>query len=147
MSQAVAHAVAGGDIDRAADLMETDDPGPHARAARVRAGATWVRSLPDEVVRVRPVLGVAFVGVLAQVSDFAAVRARLEDIERALRPQGGPWPTTPPPGVVVVDDEAYQSLPARVEMYRAAVSLARPTWPAPSPTRRPPCPWRRRTTV
>jgi LuxR family maltose regulon positive regulatory protein len=58
------------------------------------------------------------------VSDFAAVGARLEDIERALRPQGEPWPTTPPPGVIVVDGEAYRSLPARVSMYRAALSLA-----------------------
>ena len=125
ISHAVAHAVAGGDIDRAADLMETEIP-VLTRERRESEMATWVRSLPDEVVRLRPVLGVAFVGVLAQVSDFAAVRARLEDIERALRPQGGPWPTSPPPGVVVVDDVAYQSLPARVEMYRAAVSLAEP---------------------
>ena len=123
ISRAVAHAVAGGDIDRAAGLMESAIP-ILTRERRESELASWVRSLPDEVVRVRPVLGVAFVGVLAQVSDFAAVGARLEDIERALRPHGGPWPTTPPTGVVVVDDVAYRSLPARVEMYRAALSLA-----------------------
>ena len=122
-SQAVAHAVAGGDTDRAADLMELAIP-VLTRERREAELASWVRSLPDEVVRLRPVLGVGFVGVLAQVSDFAAVGARLEDIERALRPQGGPWPTTPPPGVIVVDGEAYRSLPARVSMYRAALSLA-----------------------
>jgi LuxR family maltose regulon positive regulatory protein len=45
-------------------------------------------------------------------------------IERTLRPHGGPWPERPPTGVVVVDEAAFRSLPARVEMYRAALSLA-----------------------
>jgi LuxR family maltose regulon positive regulatory protein len=122
-SQAVAHALAGGDDDRAADLMETAMP-VMTRERREAELGSWVRSVPDEVVRARPVLGVAFVGVLAQVSDFGAVGPRLDDIEHTLRPHGGPWPAAPPPGVVVVDEEAYRSLPARVEMYRAALSLA-----------------------
>jgi LuxR family maltose regulon positive regulatory protein len=124
-SQAVAHSLAGGDAARAADLMEEALP-VLTRERREAELATWVRSLPEEVVRARPVLGVAFVGVLAQVSNFATVGARLETIEHSLRPHGGAWPTTPPPGVVVIDTEAYRSLPARVEMYRAALSLAEP---------------------
>ncbi|MGV1010384.1 MAG: LuxR C-terminal-related transcriptional regulator [Dermatophilaceae bacterium] len=122
-SQAVAHALAGGDFDQAADLMEAAMPGLTAQRREAELGR-WVRSLPDEVLEVRPVLGVGFVGVLAQVSDFGAVARRLCGIESTLRPRGGPWPDTPPPGVVVIDQAGYASLPARVEMYRAALCLA-----------------------
>jgi LuxR family maltose regulon positive regulatory protein len=123
LSAAVAHALAGGDPTRAADLMETAMPvlTRERREAELRA---WVHAVPDEVVRVRPVLGVAFVGVLAQASDFDAVRRRLAVVDATLRPGGGPWPARPPPGVVVVDEVAFASVPARVQMYRAALSLS-----------------------
>jgi LuxR family maltose regulon positive regulatory protein len=41
-----------------------------------------------------------------------------------LRAEDGTWPEQPPPGVIVVDQAAYRSVPARVEMYRAALALA-----------------------
>jgi LuxR family maltose regulon positive regulatory protein len=76
-------------------------------------------------VRVRPVLGIAFVGALARVSDFDTVADRLSDIERALRSaQGtGRWPTQPPPDLIVVDLEGYERLPASVHLYQAALAL------------------------
>jgi LuxR family maltose regulon positive regulatory protein len=76
------------------------------------------------VVRARPVLGVAFVGALAQVSDFATVGQRLTDIERAVRPDGADWPEYPPAGLVVVDEAEFRSLPAHIELYRAALALS-----------------------
>jgi len=85
--------------------------------------ARWVRAVPDEVVQVRPVLGLAFVGALAQVSDFATVDTRLSDIERSLRPDGGPWPDRLPPGLVLADEDSFRSIPGSVEMYRAALTL------------------------
>ena len=84
-----------------------------------------MRALPDDVVRVRPVLGVAFVGALARVWDFDAVGERLADIEHSVRSEDGTWEKQPPPGLVVVDGDGYRSLPASIEMYRAAVALAR----------------------
>src|SRR3954447_18664107 len=114
---------AGGDTDRAADLMELT-----LRAMlrdRREADVTgWVRALPDDVVRLRPVLGVGFVAALAEVSDFATVDKRLSDIERSLRQDDGTWSRQPPPDLVVVDREAYLSLPAEVHLYRAALNLA-----------------------
>jgi LuxR family transcriptional regulator, maltose regulon positive regulatory protein len=71
-SQAVTHALAGGDTGRAADLMELAMP-VMQRERRESELAHWVRALPDDLVRTRPVLGVAFVGALAQSSDFATV--------------------------------------------------------------------------
>jgi LuxR family maltose regulon positive regulatory protein len=58
------------------------------------------------------------------VSDFATVDKRLSDIDSALRRDGGPWPERAPPGLVVVDENGFRSLPATVEMYRAALALA-----------------------
>src|SRR5439155_12242805 len=79
MSQAISHAQAGGDTGRAADLMELAMP-VMRRERREAELARWVRALPDDVVRTRPVLGVAFVGALAQVSDFDSVSERLDRI-------------------------------------------------------------------
>ena len=121
---AISHALAGADHERASDLIELTMP-LMQRERREPELARWVREVPDEVVRVRPMLGLAFVGALAQVSDFATVDKRLSDIERSLRPDGGPWPERLPPGLVVADEDGYRSIPGRVEMYRAALALWR----------------------
>jgi LuxR family maltose regulon positive regulatory protein len=86
--------------------------------------ARWVRTLPEDVVRNRPVLGVAFVGALAQALDFESVGERLDRIEASLRAADGTWPEQPPPDLIVVDQANYRSLPAHIEMYRAALALA-----------------------
>ena len=122
-TQAISHALAGGDPGRAADLMERAMP-EMRRERREAELARWARALPDEVVRARPVLGLAFAGALAQVSDFDSVAERLSDVERSLRPDAGAWPEQPPAGLVVVDEAGYRSLPAGVELYRAALALA-----------------------
>ncbi|MDF2977145.1 MAG: ATP-dependent transcriptional regulator, MalT-like, LuxR family [Actinomycetospora sp.] len=121
---AVDHALAGGHVDRAADLMERAMP-TMRRERREAELVRWARSMPDEVVRVRPVLGMAFAGALAQASQFDTVEQRLADVERAVGPAGGAWPAQPPPGLVVVDEEGYRSVPAGLELYRAALALRR----------------------
>jgi LuxR family transcriptional regulator, maltose regulon positive regulatory protein len=122
-SQAISHALAGCDTARAADLMELAMP-VMRRERREAELARWVRALPDDVVRTRPVLGVAFVGALAQKSDFATVGERLDRIEALLRSPDRTWPEPPPPGLIVVDHDNYRSLPAHIQMYRAALALA-----------------------
>ncbi len=122
-SQAIGHALAGGDPGRAADLMELAIRAMSRERREAELGR-WVRALPEEVVRVRPVLGVAFVGVLALASNFDTVGERLSGIESAVRSHDGSWPEQPPPGLIVVDEAAYRSLPATIETYRAALALA-----------------------
>jgi LuxR family maltose regulon positive regulatory protein len=127
-AEAVEHAVAAQDFARAAELAEL----AYRELARTRQESVlrdWVHLLPDEVVRVRPVLGVYLVGALAQVSEFDSIPARLDAIDDLLRPGrehgiGSPWPDAPPPGAVVVDADGFHGLPAQVEMYRAALALA-----------------------
>ena len=124
-AQAIEHALGGADFARAADLMELAIP-VVSRERREAELKRWVESLPDEVVRVRPVLGVFFVGALAQVSAFETVARRLSDIESSLGVPtgGGAWPEKPPPDVVVVDQEGFKRLPGTVQVYRAALALA-----------------------
>ncbi len=69
---AIGHALAGGETGRAADLMELAMP--RMRRERREADlARWMRALPDELVRTRPVLAVAFVGALAQGGKFDGI--------------------------------------------------------------------------
>ena len=103
---------------RAADLMELAMPRCSRGPAGVRA-PRWVRVLPDDVVRVRPVLGVVFVGALAQVSDFdtVAAPARRTSTTCCAGPgstgSAAPGRTQPPPGAVVVDVEGFRRCPPR----------------------------------
>ena len=120
---AISHALAGGDTGRAADLMELAMP--RMRRERREADlARWMRALPDDLVRTRPVLAVAFVGALAQGAKFDTIAERLDQVEALVRSADGTWPEHPPPHVVVADLDHYRSLPAHVAMYRAALALA-----------------------
>ncbi len=123
ISQAVGHALTGGDAGRAAELMELAMP-LMRRERRETEVARWMRELPDDELRTRPVLAVAFVGALAQASEFDAVAQRLDAVDASLRSLDGTWPDHPPEHLSVVDEANYRSLPAHMQMYRAAVALA-----------------------
>jgi LuxR family maltose regulon positive regulatory protein len=123
-SEAISHALAGEDWGRAADLMELTMPTVQRDRREVEL-RRWVQALPYDVVRVRPVLAIAFVGALAQASDFETVGKRLSDVEDSLRAADGTWPEQAPAGLVVVDEVEFRSVPARIQLYRAALALAR----------------------
>ncbi len=126
LSEAVRHALAAGDFGRAADLVELAIPA----IRRTRQEATlrgWLEVLPDDVVRVRPVLSVYFAGALLLGGELEGVEARLRDAERWLEPATGDHgePHAASPEMVVADEEEYHRLPALIEMYRAGQALAR----------------------
>jgi LuxR family maltose regulon positive regulatory protein len=127
---AIGHALAAQDFGRAADLVELAIPAMR----RTRQEATvrgWLEVLPlgvlpDEVVRIRPVLSVHFAGALLSGGEFEGVEDRLRDAERWLdattaRHEGAP---ARPTEMVVADEEEYRRLPAEIEVYRAALALA-----------------------
>ena len=62
-SEAIRHAMAGGDFERAADLVELAIPATAPESTGGHA-ARWLEALPDELLRVRPVLSVAYAGSL-----------------------------------------------------------------------------------
>ena len=81
---AIGHALAAGDFERAADLVELAVPA--IRRARQEAKLlSWLELLPDEVVRVRPVLSVYFAGALLVSGELKGIEGRLRNAERWLR--------------------------------------------------------------
>ncbi|MFL6096450.1 MAG: LuxR C-terminal-related transcriptional regulator [Blastococcus sp.] len=118
-AEAIDHALAGADVERAANLVERAIP----ELRRNRQEATlrsWLEALPDELFRVRPVLTMGLVGSLMAQGDFEGVEVRLLQAERWLDP------TTAGAGeMVVVDEEAFRTLPTAISMYRAGTALVR----------------------
>ncbi|MET0764473.1 MAG: LuxR C-terminal-related transcriptional regulator [Blastococcus sp.] len=117
-SEAVHHALAGEDFERAADLVEPAIP----ELRRNRQEATlrsWLEALPDELFRVRPVLTMGVVASLMARGDLEGVEVRLRQAERWLDP------ATDRAGLVVVDEEGFRSLPTAIAMYRAGTALVR----------------------
>ncbi len=117
---AIRHALAAEDFARAADLVEREWPA--ARRGRQEAVLLgWLRALPDEVLRRRPVLGAAYAHVLLASGVLEGVEEHLLSAERWL---GAPAEARPE-GMVVVDEEAFGRLPGTIALARAGVALAR----------------------
>jgi LuxR family maltose regulon positive regulatory protein len=127
-SEAIRHAMAGQDFDRAADLVELAIP----VMRRIRQEAAlhgWLKALPADVIRVRPVLSVGLAGALLAVGEFEGVEARLQDAEGLLQ-GNGVGPANRPAEIVVANEEEFQRLPAAIALYRAAGALAHGDVPA-----------------
>jgi LuxR family maltose regulon positive regulatory protein len=120
MDNAIRHALAAEDFERAAILVELAVP----EMRRNRQGATdmelgWLKALPDELVHFRPVLCVDYAYALFGGGELGGVEPRLRDAER--------WLDTPADtaGMVVVDEEEFRRLPGMIALLRAAQALAR----------------------
>ena len=120
--EAIHHALAADDDQRAATLMELAIP-----AVRVqRQDATllgWHGALPADVVRARPALSVGFVGALMSAGKLDEADDLLAGAERWLEEMSAS--PTPKLQVDVVDDDAMRRLPSAVQMYRAAQAQLR----------------------
>ncbi|SOD74888.1 LuxR family maltose regulon positive regulatory protein [Jatrophihabitans sp. GAS493] len=115
-SLAIRHAVAAGDVDRAAALIELALPALR-RDRHESTVLSWLDDIPDDVVRLRPVLAVGFIGALMAGNQFDDIDRRLQEVEECLQ--------TPPAGTVVVDQAELVRLPGAIETFRAALSLGR----------------------
>jgi LuxR family maltose regulon positive regulatory protein len=118
VEDAVRHALAARDFDRAAYLMELAVPAIRRyRQHEMLLG--WLKALPDDAVRRSPVLSVYYGWMHLVSGDLDAVEPRLDDAERALAavPDGSapPWS----------DTEELHTLPATVAIYRASLAQAR----------------------
>lgn len=108
-SDAIRHALAAQDFERAAGLIERMWP-TMRRRQRETTVLGWITSLPDSLIRHRPVLSVAYALVLLNDGQLDAVEARLQDAERCLDSQEP---------LAVADDAQLQSLPASIANARA----------------------------
>jgi LuxR family maltose regulon positive regulatory protein len=114
-SEAIRHALAGGDVERTADLVESALP-EMRRARQEMQLRAWVDPLPDEVVRRRPVLSVTFAGALLESGELAGVEDRLDDAERRMDASGGS---------AAGDERELRRVPGNIAMYRAALAQVR----------------------
>ena len=103
--EAIAHAMAGHDVERAAQLIEL--AAPVLFQTRQEATARrWLTALPDELFAARPVLSIELVGALMVSGEIAGVEPLLESIDRWLDPavdatdadRVRPRRVRPPPG-------------------------------------------------
>ncbi len=139
---AIHHALAAEDFGRAADLVELALPA----MSRNRQEATllgWLKVLPNDLVRARPVLSVAYAHMLLDSGAVDGVEDHLRDAEWWLDAMAdsraqpgdsaaatGPEPFDPTQDklrrrMVVVDDEAFRRLPGAIAVARAGQALAR----------------------
>ena len=131
-ADAIRHALAAEDFERVADLLELAWPATF-RGFQPATRLGWVKALPDQLIRVRPVLSVAYAWTLLDGGKVEAAEARLRDAEWWLGTASdlAALPTTdmierphpegsrPAPNMVVVNEEEFRSLPASIASARA----------------------------
>lgn len=131
VGEAIRHVLAAGksqDIAHAADLVERAVPS--IRQSRQEALLLdWLRALPDELLQQRPVLCAWYAHTLLANGELEGVEARLQDAERwldttALTSRPDESPQAPLTKMVVVDEDAYQHLPATIAVARAGKAMA-----------------------
>jgi len=93
-ADAIRHALAAEDFARAANLVERVCP-TLAKAGQIQSMLQWLRALPEELVRCRPVLGVWYAGALLSVGEAETVERRLRDAERWTEPTAPTSPSGP----------------------------------------------------
>jgi LuxR family maltose regulon positive regulatory protein len=120
IDEAIEHALRAEEFERAADLAELAWPAWSGSIQSV-AWFSWVKDLPDELVRERPVLSVAYALAYLIAGKLEAAEARLLDAERWLEPTDATRdrPEAPSTKMVVVDEEQFRSLPASIAIARA----------------------------
>ncbi|HET6690811.1 MAG TPA: hypothetical protein VFG74_08100, partial [Miltoncostaeaceae bacterium] len=114
LPEAIRHAMAGGDAERAAGLVERAAPAMQ----RTRQEATlrrWLEALPEELLPSRPVLTMALIGARMRAGDLEGIASGLDELERRL--------DVPDPDRVVVDEEGLRLIPAQAAIFRSALAL------------------------
>lgn len=107
---AIRHALAAQDFERAAGLIEQVWPAMRNRQQEATV-LGWIKALPDSLVQTRPALSVAYALVLLNAGQLDAVEARLQDAER--------WLAENPAATQETEGKQYRSLPASIANTRA----------------------------
>jgi LuxR family transcriptional regulator, maltose regulon positive regulatory protein len=126
-SDAIRHALAAKDFERAAGLIELAWPAAEEGSILPAAWLGWVKTLPEVLLHVRPVLNVWYAYVLLIRGDMEAAEARLMDAERWVEPGDTRNVRLEPPSsvMVVVDQAQWKSLPAAIAVGYAYIAQAR----------------------
>ena len=122
-ADAIPHALAAKDFVGAAGLIELAWPAMDG-SFQSTTWLGWARALPDESVRARPVLSVAYGWALLNSGQLEAAESRLQDAERWLDTglKTGPESAAE---MIIVDEAQFRTLPASIATARAYQTQAR----------------------
>lgn len=118
---AVRHALASGDPDHAADVVQGVMPDLRRERRHDRLIRDWLTTLPDEVVRPRALLAAYRAWTRLVEGDLAGVDAWLAHAEAALSAH----PPVPAEGASPATREELRTLPATIAVFRASAAQAR----------------------
>jgi len=120
LSDAIRHALAAEDFERAANMIELVWSSVEERyQSAIWLG--WVQALPDALIRARPVLSVAYASELLGRGELETAEARLQDAERWLEATASMRERSDASSreMVVVDEAQFRALPATIAIARA----------------------------
>jgi LuxR family maltose regulon positive regulatory protein len=121
---AIHHALAAKDFEGAAGLIELAGPTTEDVGIQSVTWLGWVKRLPEELIRARPVLNVWYAYALLGRGEMEAAESRLKDAEQwlasadAIKAHSG----TSSAEMVVVDKEQFKSLSATIAISRAYIA-------------------------
>jgi len=122
ISEAIPHALAARDFLHAADLIERIRLSMDQRYQH-DTWLGWVRSLPEDLIRSRPVICLGYAWALLGTGDLEASEARLQDAEHWLASMDNTADNSLSQ-MTVVDEEEFRSLPAAISAARSYRALA-----------------------
>jgi len=124
-SDAIRHALAAEDFERASGLVELAWRAMNKNAQSAR-WLVWAQTLPEELIRASPVLSVGYAWALLDTGDLEAVDEWLRNAERWLETirDTANGNKTSPAEMVVVDEDEFLALPATIAAARAYLAQA-----------------------
>ena len=117
-TEAIHHALAARNFERAAELLERVWLAMDL-SYQSATWLSWVKALPDDFVRAQPVLCLGYAWALLNGGELEASESWLRAAERWLEPTADS-----PVKMIVVDETEFRSLPASIASARAYRALA-----------------------
>ena len=119
-SDAIHHAFAVKDFERVAKIAELVWPKMYAGAQSIK-WLGWMKILPEEIIRARPVLCVNCAWAFLNAGELEAAEAKMQDAECWLEPTTitGVKSDAPSIEMIVADEEQFKSLPEGLAAARA----------------------------
>ncbi|MEM7029505.1 MAG: LuxR C-terminal-related transcriptional regulator [Chloroflexota bacterium] len=134
LPRAIHHALAGKDFERAAGFIEQVGPAMESNFQSATL-LSWLKALPDALIRVRPILCVGYAWALTGSNDLEAGETRLQEVKRWLEAaadlvpdvielSGTAQPKKSDVEVIVTDQAQFQALPTRIAIIHAYLAQA-----------------------
>jgi len=121
LSDAIRHALAAEDFERAADLIEPMRSVMRENSYQSTTWLSWVKALPDEFVRARPMLNIDYAWELLFLGELEAAEIRMSNADRLLNPTKNIYDSSEATmtSIDLANKEEIQSLRASLALARA----------------------------